>query len=55
MTHFALFFGDHQISKAHRGRDAAMVEAFERGLVWRRRGRKFLLEGYAILPCPSKS
>ena len=36
MTRYALFLDGRQISKAHRTREAVVMEAFERGAVERR-------------------
>lgn len=48
MSHWALFHGDRQISRAHSTYHTAWIEALERGLVYSLRESDWLAPGYAI-------
>jgi hypothetical protein len=48
-TGWALFYIGGQVSKSHSTKEAAMIEAYERGVVTVSRGRSQLARGYTIL------
>jgi len=45
---WALFHFHERLSRWHSTKEAAMVEAFERGLIVDAKGRKFLAAGYRV-------
>jgi hypothetical protein len=48
-TGWALFYIGGQVSKSHSTKEAAMIEAYERGVITVSRGRSQLARGYTIL------
>ena len=48
MTAYALFRDNKQISKPHSTKEAAMIEAYEQGVVVVLKGHKFLVDDHYV-------